>query len=159
MSVLLSIVPFSTDHCNFDRPYAIERYINETKRLFSVLEERLKDRDYLVGPGRGRLSLADFKVWPWYDLVCFRQSTAFIRSYRAQRGGLRLLGGLHDFPVLQAWVDRIEARTAFKAGLNIPPECVLCIFVETLEHLTTLISIYMRYQAMNGQPSRQCEKI
>ncbi len=159
MLAVLSIVSSLTDHGNNDRPYAIERYINESKRLFSVLEERLKDRDYLVGPGRGKLSLADFKIWPWYDLVCFRQCIAFIHSLRAQRGGLRLLGGLHDFPSLKAWVDRIEARSAFKVGLNIPPECVLCILVETLEHSTTLMSIYMYYQAMNGQPSRQCEII
>jgi len=40
-------------------------YTDETKRLFSVLEIRLKDRDYLAGSGRGKFSLADIKSFPW----------------------------------------------------------------------------------------------
>ena len=40
-------------------------YTDETKRLFSVLEIRLKDRDYLAGSGRGKYSLADIKAFPW----------------------------------------------------------------------------------------------
>lgn len=38
-------------------PKAIERYRNETKRLYEVLQIRLADRDYLVGEGRGRYSV------------------------------------------------------------------------------------------------------
>lgn len=38
--------------------YGIDRYINETKRLYRVLDDRLKDRDYLVGDGRGEYSIA-----------------------------------------------------------------------------------------------------
>jgi len=40
-------------------------YTDETKRLYSVLEIRLKDRDYLAGSGRGKFSLADIKAFPW----------------------------------------------------------------------------------------------
>ena len=46
-------------------PYGIKRYQDETKRLLNVLEIRLKDREYLAGPGKGKYSIADFNVWPW----------------------------------------------------------------------------------------------
>ncbi len=43
-------------------------YVNETKRLYGVLEIRLsRDRDYLAGPGRGKPTIADFNVFPWYN--------------------------------------------------------------------------------------------
>ena len=40
-------------------------YLNETKRLYGVLELRLKDRDYLAGPDKGKYSIADMKAFPW----------------------------------------------------------------------------------------------
>lgn len=47
-------------------PYAINRYLNETKRLYSVLESRLSKQDYLDGI----YGLADIKTFPWYVLLC-----------------------------------------------------------------------------------------
>ena len=38
-------------------PWAIQRYVGETERLYGVLEKGLKDRDWVVGPGRGRYSI------------------------------------------------------------------------------------------------------
>ncbi|CAE6442385.1 unnamed protein product [Rhizoctonia solani] len=46
-------------------PYALDRYVNEVKRLYSVLNERLSGHDYLVGPGKGRYGLADMNAFPW----------------------------------------------------------------------------------------------
>ena len=40
-------------------------FLDETKRLYGVLELRLADRDYLVGPGKGKFSIADIKAFPW----------------------------------------------------------------------------------------------
>ena len=40
-------------------------YLDETKRLYGVLEIRLADRDYLAGPGKGKYSIADIKAFSW----------------------------------------------------------------------------------------------
>jgi len=86
-------------------PYAIDRYVKESKRLYGVLEIRLKDRDYLAGPGRGKYSLADCNVWPWIR----RHNHAICET-------------LDEWPNLKAWTERIAARPAAKAGILVPPE-------------------------------------
>ena len=40
-------------------------FTEETKRLFGILDLRLKDREYLAGPGKGKYSIADIKAHPW----------------------------------------------------------------------------------------------
>ncbi|EJD05215.1 glutathione S-transferase [Fomitiporia mediterranea MF3/22] len=77
-------------------PYAINRYQNETKRLYGVLESRLSKQDYLVG---NEYSIADIKAFGWARAL--------------DRVGL----SFSEFPKVKAWVDRIEARPAVKAGL------------------------------------------
>lgn len=84
-------------------PYAIERYVNETKRLYSVLEIRLKDRDYLAGPGRGTYSIADINCFPWVDIH-----------------GLIDIKTLDEWPGVKAWMERIKVRPQAQAGLAIP---------------------------------------
>ena len=50
-----------------DIPYAKNRFLEETRRLYGVLEIRLKEgRDFLAGSGRGKYSIADIKSFPWY---------------------------------------------------------------------------------------------
>ena len=44
-------------------------YLEETKRLFGVLEIRLNNRDWLVGLGKGKYSIADTKAFPWYYVL------------------------------------------------------------------------------------------
>jgi glutathione S-transferase len=48
-----------------DIPYAKKRYLDETKRLYGVLEIRLANRDYLAGAGKGKYSIADTKAFSW----------------------------------------------------------------------------------------------
>ncbi|KAK7029382.1 Glutathione S-transferase 2 [Paramarasmius palmivorus] len=81
-------------------PYAQTRYLNETRRLYGVLESRLSKFDYLVG---NKYTIAEIKAVPWV-----RRSTAL---------GIDLA---KEFPKVKAWVDRVEARSAFQKGLQVP---------------------------------------
>ena len=76
----------------------IDRYQNEVKRLFSVLEKQLSDQDYLVG----EYSIADIANWSWV--------------HTAEWSGVEL----SDFENLNSWVDRIAQRKAVQKGINIP---------------------------------------
>jgi glutathione S-transferase len=48
-----------------DIPYAKKRYLDETKRLYGVLEIRLENREWLVGPAKGKYSIADINALAW----------------------------------------------------------------------------------------------
>jgi GSH-dependent disulfide-bond oxidoreductase len=71
-------------------PYAIERYVNETNRLYGVLDHRLAEAPHLAGD----YSIADMAVYPW------------IVPHEAQ--GQRL----EDFPHLKRWFEAVAARPA-----------------------------------------------
>ena len=75
-------------------PYAIARYVNETNRLYGVLNRRLADREYVAGD----YSIADMACYPW------------IVPY--ERQGQKL----EDFPNLKRWFEAIAARPAVKAA-------------------------------------------
>jgi GST-like protein len=71
-------------------PYAISRYVNETNRLYGVLNKRLADRPFIVG----EYSIADMACYPWI--------------VPHERQGQKL----EDFPHLQRWFSEIKARPA-----------------------------------------------
>jgi len=71
-------------------PYAIDRYVKETGRLFAVLDKRLADRPFVAGD----YSIADMASYPW--------TTAW------ERLGLKI----EDFPNLKRWQDAVKARPA-----------------------------------------------
>ena len=79
-------------------PYAIERYTNEAKRLYGVLDRRLGEAAYLAGPEYG---IADIATFPW------------LRSWEKQ--GVTL----PDYPNVQRWFDTIAARAAVQRGLQV----------------------------------------
>ena len=79
-------------------PYAIERYSNETKRLYGVMDTRLADRPFLAGRD---YTIADIAVWPW------------LRSWHNQ--GIDWA----DFPRLKDWFDRIGERPAVRRGVEV----------------------------------------
>lgn len=85
------------------RPDLIEIFTAETKRLYSVLEIRLKDRDYLAGPGKGTYSLADMNTLPWVSSHAF--------------SGIE---SLDPWPSVKAWAEGLKARPQVQAGLAVP---------------------------------------
>jgi GST-like protein len=79
-------------------PYAIERYTNEAKRLYGVMDKRLAKSRYLGGSA---YSIADIAVFPW------------LRSWKNQ--GIDWA----DYPHLKGWFDEIAARPAVKRGVEV----------------------------------------
>ena len=69
--------------------YAIDRYVNETNRLYGVLNKRLADREYIAGD----YSIADMASYPW--IIPERQGQ-----------------DMADFPHLARWHAAIRARPA-----------------------------------------------
>ncbi|SOE49665.1 Glutathione S-transferase [plant metagenome] len=71
-------------------PYAIDRYVRETNRLYGVLDKRLADREFIAGD----YSIADMASYPW------------IVPHQKQGQDL------DDFPHLKRWFEAIKARPA-----------------------------------------------
>jgi GST-like protein len=72
-------------------PYAIDRFRNETARLYAVLNKQLADREFVAG---GAYSIADMACYPWI-LLWQRQQQV-----------------IDDFPNLKRWLEAIGARPA-----------------------------------------------
>lgn len=70
-------------------PYAIKRYVNETNRLYGVLDRRLEGRRYIAGED---YSIADMASYPW-----------IVPWQRQQQN-------LDDFPNLKRWFETVRAR-------------------------------------------------
>ncbi|GMB81383.1 glutathione binding-like protein [Shinella zoogloeoides] len=85
-------------------PYPMERYRDESKRLLSVLEERLKDRQWIMGD---EYTIADIATFPW------------VRGADVFYGGREVLD-YAGFPAVMAWLERCLARPAAQKGLEIP---------------------------------------
>jgi len=95
--------------------------LDETKRLYGVLEIRLQNRDWLAGPGTGVFSIADINVFPWSVNMSYLHEGTYLRDfYRIRSHQFAGLESIDEFPRLKAWFDRIEARPAVQVGVTIP---------------------------------------
>ncbi|NWA35478.1 glutathione S-transferase N-terminal domain-containing protein [Pseudomonas sp. C6002] len=72
-------------------PYAIKRYVDETARLYGVLERRLADRTFVAGE---EYSIADMAIYPWI----------VSHKWQSQK--------LEDFPHVERWFNHIKQRPA-----------------------------------------------
>ncbi|MFN0004084.1 MAG: glutathione S-transferase C-terminal domain-containing protein [Burkholderiaceae bacterium] len=78
--------------------YAINRYTQEAKRIYNVMDKRLLSSAFLAG---AKYSIADMAVYPW------------LRSWQNQ--GIDWA----DYPALKAWFDLIEKRPAVQRGVTV----------------------------------------
>ena len=78
--------------------YAKERYLTETRRLYTVLNQRLDQHEYIVD----QYSIADIAAWPWVARFEWQQIN------------------LHDFPNVLRWYQAIAARPAVIKGYTVP---------------------------------------
>jgi GSH-dependent disulfide-bond oxidoreductase len=79
-------------------PYAIHRYTTETRRLYSVLDGRLKDHEYLAE----EYSVADIATYPW------------VARYEWHKTNL------DDYPNVKRWFEAVSARPAVQRGMKVP---------------------------------------
>jgi len=88
----------------YDDKRPLNRYLNETRRLLGVLEQRLADRDWIMGDA---YTIADMAIFPW----------------------VRILGGYYDaaqligldaYPAVQRALAQFSARPAVIKGLATP---------------------------------------
>ncbi|WP_342050963.1 MULTISPECIES: glutathione binding-like protein [unclassified Cupriavidus] len=78
--------------------YAVNRYTNEAKRLYGVIDKRLSQHPWLAG---NSYSIADIATFPW------------LRSWKNQ--GIEL----EDYPHVKRWFDTIAARPAVQRGVEV----------------------------------------
>lgn len=79
-------------------PYAEERYLNENKRIYGVLDKRLADHEYLVD----EYSVADMATWPWISRFDWQTMD------------------LNEYPNLKRWYLAIAGRPAVQRGYHVP---------------------------------------
>jgi GSH-dependent disulfide-bond oxidoreductase len=79
-------------------PYAIDRYSNEAKRIYGVIDRRLAESAWLAG---AQYTIADIATFPW------------LRSWQNQ--GIVL----SEYPHLEAWFNKIAERPAVQRGVKV----------------------------------------
>jgi GST-like protein len=79
-------------------PYAEERFRNEAKRLYDVLNRRLSGRSFVADD----YSIADIAIWPWISRFAWQEID------------------LADYPNIRRWYLELAARPAFQRGYQVP---------------------------------------
>jgi GST-like protein len=77
-------------------PYAVDRFVKETARLYGVLDAALSKSQYVAGT----YSIADMAIYPW------------VVPYARQGQDIA------KFPAIEAWLARVGERAAVKAGMD-----------------------------------------
>ncbi|MDB5581297.1 MAG: glutathione S-transferase [Bradyrhizobium sp.] len=95
---MLGQVHHFRNYANDKIEYAINRYSNEAKRLYGVIDKQLAKTPYITGKN---LTIADIAIWPW------------MRNWKGQ--GIEM----DELPNVKRWFTELEARPAFKRGVTV----------------------------------------
>ena len=104
MFQMANVGPMFGQYNHFNRfasekiPYAIARYQKETLRLYGVLDQQLKGKEYICGD----YSIADIATFPWVAAYEFMGLT------------------LDEHPNLKQWVEKMSQRPAVQRGMQVP---------------------------------------
>ncbi|MDJ0746905.1 MAG: glutathione binding-like protein [Xenococcaceae cyanobacterium MO_167.B27] len=104
MFQMANVGPMFGQYNHFNRfasekiPYAIARYQKETLRLYGVLDQQLKGKEYICG----EYSIADIATFPWVAAYEFMGLT------------------LDEHPNLKQWVEKMSQRPAVQRGMQVP---------------------------------------
>ncbi len=74
----------------------------EGARVYSVLNTRLADRDFVAGAGRGAYTIADMAIWPWVSRFEWHETD------------------LNAYPAVLDWYRRLATRPAVQRGYHVP---------------------------------------
>jgi GSH-dependent disulfide-bond oxidoreductase len=95
-------------------PYAIERYVNETTRLYKVLNQQLAQHEFIAG----KYSIADMACFPW------------VLGFEKQRQDMK------NFPHIKRWLTTIGQRPAVRRAYNVAatinPDLTLPAYAKSL---------------------------
>lgn len=83
-------------HAPEEVPYAVKRFNNEAKRVFSIIEKQLAENDFLAG----EYSIADIATFPW------------VKEF--ERYGIEE----NSIPFMRKWMERVSERAAVNKGLE-----------------------------------------
>lgn len=84
-----------------DVPYAKNRYLDETRRLYGVLNGRLRETEFIAG---ANYSIADIATYPWIARYDWHDVD------------------LNEFSAVKSWFDKLSARPAVERGMIVPHE-------------------------------------
>ena len=79
-------------------PYAQERYLKETQRLYGVLDKQLSENNFVAG----EYSIADISIWPWASRFEWQDVD------------------LNKFPAVKDWYQKMAERGAVQRGYKVP---------------------------------------
>ncbi|MCI5043501.1 MAG: glutathione S-transferase N-terminal domain-containing protein [Aquisalinus sp.] len=82
-----------------EEPFSIKRYVDESRRILEVLNNRLEGREWIAAD---TYSIADMMIYPWARAYVWAKVS------------------IHGLAHLQTWFDRIDAREAVQKALTIP---------------------------------------